>query len=158
MNDFLLVCVRKRVREPGYDLEYVHKFWLVEIQIVKKVLALNVLHRQVIDVIVHGNFVNGNDARVVELCHGTRLTHEPFHETAVDGNVGRHDLERHLAVKIELDCLVYHRHPAAVDLLDDAILADNGANGQKRPLDVGKHVADINVTLDGFFRYFRYLA
>ena len=85
---------------------------------------IQVLHGDVGRARVLEEVEHGDDVRVHQRARQARLAHEPAREVGVGRVEGRQLLERHEAVQVELAREVYHRHPAASDLPDDAVAAD----------------------------------
>ena len=144
VHDLLPVRVRERIGELGGDLEHLDKLGLLVVEMVVEIDARDVIHGEVIDVVLHRDFVDVYDAGVRELGHRMRLGEETVHERLVDGDVRRQHLERDFAVEVELHRPVHHGHAAPVYLLDDAVFAQHRAQGQVRVLDGGKKIVDLH--------------
>jgi len=72
--------------------------------------------------------VDGEDVRVVQLCNRLGLTLEPGETVGVLCHSLMDHLYRHIAVKPLVTGAVDLSHPALADLLDDAVMAEGGAD------------------------------
>ena len=91
-------------------------------------LARQQLGDRVGDAVVGTEIVDGEDVRVIELGDGLGLALETREPIGVGGHRLRQHLDRHIAIEPLVVRAVDHAHPALADLLDDAVVAEGGAD------------------------------
>ena len=107
--------------------------------------AIQVLHHDEWLALVLSDLINRADVGMIRRRGGTRFAPEPLQALSVLNHVRREELERYETAKFYILCFVHDTHPAAAQLLDDAIVRDGLAN-HRAPLADG--VARILVGAD----------
>src|ERR1700704_1705516 len=74
------------------------------------------------------DFVDGTDVGMIQGRRGTSFSAEPFERLWVSGNIFRKELQGDEATKLRVLGLVDDTHPAAAQLLDDAVVRDGLAD------------------------------
>ena len=97
-------------------------------------LAVDVLHRVVVDAVLLADGEDRHDVRMVQLGGRLGFVAEAGDLPLVEHRGERQDLERHAAVERNLLGLVDDAHAAAADLADDLVVADLLGGGLARPL------------------------
>ena len=87
-------------------------------------LAVDVLHRVVIDALLLPDGEHGHDVRVMQLGGRLGFVAEAGDLPLIEHRGERQNFQRHLAIERLLVCFVDDAHAAAADLADDPILAD----------------------------------
>jgi len=77
---------------------------------------------------VRAELVNGKDVRVVELGDRLRLSLETCETVGVLSHRFMEHLDRHIPIEPLIVGAVDHAHSALADLLDDAVVAEGGAD------------------------------
>ena len=91
-------------------------------------VTVEVLHGDERLAVLFANVVDGADVGMVEGGRGLGLTPETLQSLAVLGHVFGQELESHKAMQPGVLGLVDDTHPAAAQLLDDAIVRDGLAD------------------------------
>ena len=73
---------------------------------------------------VLADLIDGHDARMIQFCRRLSLGVEPLHVVFAGQLPGQDHLQRHDPVQLHLPGLVNHAHPAAGDLLDQLVVAE----------------------------------
>ena len=87
-------------------------------------LAVDVLHRVVVDAVLLADGEHGDDVRMVELGGGLRFVAEAGDLPLIEHGGEGQDLQRDAAIERHLVGLVDDAHAAAADLADDLVVAD----------------------------------
>ena len=97
-------------------------------------LAIQKLHGDERLAVVLADLVDRADVRMVQRRRGTRFAPEAFQRLRVAGHFLGQELQGHEAAKVGVLGLVDHTHPAAAELLDDAVMRDGLADHEdQRP-------------------------
>ena len=83
------------------------------------------------------DFVDGADVGMVEGRSRTRLPAKAFQGLRVFGNIVRQELQSDEASEFGVLGLIDHTHPAAAQLLDDAVVRDGLADYAKNAMAEG---------------------
>ena len=83
-------------------------------------------------VVDDGELVNREDARVRERGDRARLGLEPPPHLGIGGDVRRHDFDGDVAVEPRIARAIHLAHAAGSDGLDDLVLGEAGACGERR--------------------------
>jgi hypothetical protein len=89
--------------------------------------ALQKFHGYELAVLVTADFIDGADVGVVERGSSTGLPPEAVKGLRVLGNIVRKEFQSDEAPKVGVLGFVDHTHPAAAELLDDAVVGDGFA-------------------------------
>src|SRR5215471_3927311 len=74
------------------------------------------------------NFVEGADVGMIQSRSGFGFTAESLKSLRILGNLLRQELQRDVAVKADVLCLVHHTHTAPAKSLQDAVVRDGPAD------------------------------
>jgi len=77
---------------------------------------------------MNAELVNGKDVRVVELRHRLGFALESSETIGILCDILMQHLDRHVAIETLVVRPVHHPHPTGADLLDDAVVAEGGAD------------------------------
>ncbi len=98
--------------------------------------ALEQLHDRDRSVVDDGELVNREDARVREGGDRARLGLEPAAHFRIGRGVRRHDLDGNVAVEPRIARPIHLAHAARSDGLDDFVLGETGACGERSHTDL----------------------
>ncbi len=104
-----------------------------------EVLALDVIHREIMLPLVFANLVNGHDVRMLQIGRGLRFGVEPLHQRGRSEFSRENHLQRHRAVKGRLPRLEDDAHAASRDLLQQLVISEVA---DRRILDFGFWILD----------------
>ena len=91
-------------------------------------LTVEELHRDVRPVVGLADFVNGANIRVIQGRSGPRLPAEALQRLGITSQILGQKLQRNKPPQLGVLGLIHDSHPAATELLDDAIMRDGLAD------------------------------
>jgi len=97
-----------------------------------QVLAFDVIHHQVMLVQVNADFVNGNDARVLEAAGGSRFDTKTLDRLRAGQRTEQEKLHRDDAVQADLPGSIDNAHSAATDFLHKFVVGEAAQGGELR--------------------------
>ena len=89
-----------------------------------EVLSLDVIHREVMLVVMDAYVVNGDDVRMLEESRSRDLPPEPLNHLLARELPGQNHFQRHDAPKASLPGAIDHAHPAAGNLFEQFVVAE----------------------------------
>ncbi len=128
MHDSLRVSGIERISNlhtPVKDLFHIQR--LAANQVLER-LSLQQLHGDEVLAIRFVDLVNRADVRVVERGRGESFPLEGLAGSRIILQFCRQELQRDMAVQLEVFGFVHHTHPAAAELFNDAIVRDGFAD------------------------------
>src|SRR5262245_35914031 len=94
----------------------------------REVPSFHILHRKIVLVMDHADFMNGYDVRMPQSCCRRSFRAKPLYSLRIrNGPVGK-DLQRHDPVEAYLPGFVNHSHAATADLLQNFVIAELARN------------------------------
>ena len=95
--------------------------------------TLKKLHRNEAEVIVGIDLINRADIRMVQRRSRPSLPPEPLQRQLILGHIRRQELQRHKPPQVDVLSLIDDAHPAAAQILDNAVVRDRRSNHDMGP-------------------------
>jgi len=130
MDDALGVCGIESIGNLDGDVEKAFEFDRLTCNKVFERGAVEKFHGEECLIAVSPDFVDGADIGMIECRSGTGFATEAFEYLRVAGEIIRKKLESNKAAEFEVFGFVDHTHPAAAELLQDAVVGDGLAEAR----------------------------
>ncbi len=117
MDDVAVVRVRQRIGDFAQNAPHFHRrYRTVLLEALAEVVALDIRHDEVNEIVFLFDGVDRNDIRVIELRGSLRLAQESLADVGAETQLRRQDLDRDLALETPVPGAVHDTHTAATDL------------------------------------------
>ena len=122
------VCGVQRIDNLGSQLQQLFGGERLAADSVLERLSLQQLHGDEVLAVRFVNLMNSADVRMIERRGGKRFSLKAFTSSGIILHIGRQELQRDMAMQLEVFGFVHHTHPAATELRENAIVRDCLAN------------------------------
>src|SRR6266478_6282515 len=136
----------KRIGNLGRQFQYFGKPERFARNTVLQGFAVEELHRDELLTVLLTNVINCADVRVVQCRCGLRFATKAFQSSGIVKHFWRQELQRHGSMKPRVFRFVNNAHPAAAELLDDAVMR-NGLSDQRGEIRHWRLILDFIQTI-----------
>ncbi len=116
MNDVAVVRVRQSIGDFAQNATHFHRrYWPVLLQTHPEVIALDVRHHEVDEIVALFDRVDRNDVRMIQLRGRLGFAKESLSDVGAETELGRQHLDRDLALQPSVARAIHDSHTATTD-------------------------------------------
>ena len=130
MHDSCRVSFRQSFGDLVQESEQDLQFSFLAVNLSRKSLAIDKLHRDEVRAVALANLVDVRDVWMIERGRRFRFLNETAHAVLIRGKISGQNLHRHFAIEFRVLGQIDLTHSARADLRDDAVVRQSGIGWQ----------------------------